>query len=82
MRLYADTFRHRLPRAHDRTPAIEAPTGIAIFPEEVVVVPRSVAKRHTNLVQWTLMPHGGHFAPWEEPELLVDDIRSLFRRLR
>lgn len=28
------------------------------------------------------MPRGGHFAALEEPELLVDDIRSFFRPLR
>jgi hypothetical protein len=30
----------------------------------------------------TDMPRGGHFAALEEPELLVDDIRSFFRPLR
>jgi hypothetical protein len=28
------------------------------------------------------MPRGGHFAPMEEPQLLVDDIRNFFRMLR
>jgi hypothetical protein len=28
------------------------------------------------------MPQGGHFAPMEEPERLVEDIRSFFRSLR
>jgi hypothetical protein len=28
------------------------------------------------------MPSGGHFAPMEEPELLVRDIRDFFRPLR
>jgi hypothetical protein len=28
------------------------------------------------------MPHGGHFAALEEPELLVNDIREFFRPLR
>ena len=28
------------------------------------------------------MPSGGHFAPMEEPELLVEDIRAFFRPLR
>jgi pimeloyl-ACP methyl ester carboxylesterase len=35
-----------------------------------------------NLTRWTLMPRGGHFAPMEEPELLVDDIRGFFRPLQ
>jgi hypothetical protein len=28
------------------------------------------------------MPHGGHFAAAEEPELLAEDIRTFFRQLR
>ncbi|MER3421701.1 MAG: multidrug MFS transporter, partial [Chloroflexota bacterium] len=32
--------------------------------------------------QFSDFPRGGHFAALEEPELLVDDIRSFFRPLR
>lgn len=67
---------------HDRSPEIEAPTAIAVFPEETVLYPRAVAEQHTNLQQWTVMPRGGHFAAFEEPELLVDDVRKFFRTLR
>jgi pimeloyl-ACP methyl ester carboxylesterase len=28
------------------------------------------------------MPSGGHFAPMEEPQALIDDIRAFFRPLR
>jgi hypothetical protein len=28
------------------------------------------------------MPRGGHFAALEEPELLAEDLRTFFRRLR
>jgi len=31
---------------------------------------------------WTDQPRGGHFAAWEEPELLARDIRAFFRPLR
>jgi len=33
-----------------------------------------------NVVHWTEMPAGGHFAAMEEPNLFVDDVRA-FRRL-
>lgn len=68
--------------AHDRTPVVEAPTGIACFPREVITMPKAWAERYYNLQQWTEMPSGGHFAPMEEPELLVNDIRAFFRKLR
>jgi pimeloyl-ACP methyl ester carboxylesterase len=31
---------------------------------------------------WTELPSGGHFAALEEPQLLVEDIRAFFRKLR
>ena len=61
---------------------IDVPTGAAIFPEEIRFAPRRWAEARYNIVRWTLMPHGGHFAALEEPELLVDDIRAFFRGLR
>ena len=53
-----------------------------MFPAEVYRPPRSWVERQYNLVRWTEMPRGGHFAAMEEPELLVDDIRAFFRPLR
>jgi pimeloyl-ACP methyl ester carboxylesterase len=44
--------------------------------------PQSVLARNFNLVQYTKMPRGGHFACWEQPELLVGDLREFFRKLR
>jgi len=35
-----------------------------------------------NLVRWTPMPRGGHFAALEQPELLVNDVREFFRTVR
>jgi pimeloyl-ACP methyl ester carboxylesterase len=81
-RIYADTRRARPAPVHDRVPELEAPTAIAVFPQDVIQYPRSVAERHANLQQWTVMPRGGHFAPMEEPDLLVDDVRRFFRRFR
>jgi pimeloyl-ACP methyl ester carboxylesterase len=68
--------------AHHRTPVVEAPAGVAIFPKDVVLMPRRWAERHYDLRRWTVMPAGGHFAPMEEPERLVDDLRAFFRPLR
>jgi hypothetical protein len=28
------------------------------------------------------MPRGGHFAFWEQPELMVMDVRQFFQKLR
>jgi pimeloyl-ACP methyl ester carboxylesterase len=63
-------------------PVVEAPTGIVVFLGENLLVPRRWAERYYNLKHWNIMPQGGHFAPMEEPELLVKDIREFFRPLR
>lgn len=61
---------------------VEVPTGIAIFPAEMIRPPRAWCEQVYNVQQWTVMPAGGHFAAMEEPQLLVHDIRTFFRRVR
>jgi microsomal epoxide hydrolase len=61
---------------------IDVPTGAALFPNEINYPPRLWAENRYNIVQWTEMPRGGHFAALEQPELLVDDIRSFFQTVR
>lgn len=61
---------------------ITVPCGIAIFPKDLGRPPREFAERSYNVRRWTEMPRGGHFAAWEEPDLLAEDIRALFRDLR
>jgi pimeloyl-ACP methyl ester carboxylesterase len=57
------------------------PTGVAVFPEDFRSV-RSFAERANNIVHWTEMPRGGHFAASETPELLIEDIRTFFGSLK
>jgi len=61
---------------------ISVPTGGAIFPAEITATPRGWAESSYNLVHWTVMPRGGHFAAMEEPELLLEDVRAFFAGLR
>jgi pimeloyl-ACP methyl ester carboxylesterase len=53
------------------------PTGVSVFPSDFRSV-RSFAERANNIVHWTEMPRGGHFAATDAPELLVEDIRKFF----
>jgi pimeloyl-ACP methyl ester carboxylesterase len=53
------------------------PTGVAVFPWDFRSV-RSFAERANNIVHWTEMPRGGHFAATDVPDLLIDDIRTFF----
>jgi len=60
---------------------VETPTAFANFPGEPLysAPPRAFAERAYNIVRWTEMPRGGHFAAMEEPELFVDEVRDWAR---
>jgi pimeloyl-ACP methyl ester carboxylesterase len=81
-RYYYEAAHNLWKPSHDRQPVVEAPTGAAIFLKEVFLMPRKWAERYYNLKRWTVMPSGGHFAPMEEPQRLIEDIRAFFRPLR
>jgi epoxide hydrolase len=58
----------------------DTPTGVAVFPYDFVSV-RSFAERANNIVHWTEISRGGHFAAHDGPDLLVTDIRTFFAGL-
>jgi pimeloyl-ACP methyl ester carboxylesterase len=58
---------------------VEVPTALAVFPKEMFRYPRSWLDGAFNLVRYTRMPRGGHFAAMEEPDLFVEDVRAFFR---
>jgi microsomal epoxide hydrolase len=59
----------------------ETPTAFANFPGELLyqAPPRSYAERAYNIVRWSEMPKGGHFAAMEQPDLFVEDVRAWAR---
>ena len=61
---------------------VTVPTACALFPKEITVPPRKWVEARYNLVRWTEMPRGGHFAALEQPDLLVTDVREFFRGIR
>lgn len=61
---------------------VATPVGVALFPRELPMPPRSWVERAFDVRRWTTMPRGGHFAALEQPEALVEDIRAFFRALR
>ena len=61
---------------------IEKPTGVAAFPRDLLLFPpRAMVERGYNVVHWTDMPRGGHFASLEEPELFLADLRAFVTAL-
>ena len=79
-RLYYES--RQRPLSLSQAKRVEPPVAVAVFPKEIPVPPRALAERGLNVVRWTEMPQGGHFAAMEQPELLAKDIREFFRGLR
>lgn len=61
---------------------VRVPCAFAMFPADIDHPPREYAERSCNVVRWTEMPRGGHFAAFEEPELLAHDMREFFLDVR
>jgi len=60
----------------------DVPTAVASFPRDFRSVKSFAERSTTNIVQWTEMPEGGHFAAHDAPDALVADIRRFFAGLR
>jgi pimeloyl-ACP methyl ester carboxylesterase len=62
---------------------VDIPVGVSVFPDELYPAPENWAKAaYPKLIHYNRVPEGGHFAAWEQPEILCDEIRTTFRSLR
>jgi pimeloyl-ACP methyl ester carboxylesterase len=62
---------------------VKIPVAVSSFPDDLYPMPRSWAERaYPQLIHYNMLPKGGHFAAWEQPELLSGEIRTGFRSLR
>jgi pimeloyl-ACP methyl ester carboxylesterase len=62
---------------------VSLPSAVTVFPEEYVQAPRSWTEQaYHNLIYFNQAEQGGHFAAWEQPELLSEELRAAFRTLR
>lgn len=61
-------------------PRTSVPTGVAVFPNDSSI--RRLVERDHHVVQWSEFDRGGHFAALEAPDLLIEDIRTFFRKVR
>jgi pimeloyl-ACP methyl ester carboxylesterase len=62
---------------------VSIPTAVSQFPEELYPVPRSWAERaYPKLIHYGQQPKGGHFAAFEQPEFLVEELRTAFQSVR
>jgi pimeloyl-ACP methyl ester carboxylesterase len=57
------------------------PTGVSVFPWDYRSV-QKFARRANNIVFWTEMPQGGHFAASDVPQLFTEEVRKFFGQVR
>lgn len=82
LRIYYGRFSVPWQPAHGRSPIVEAPTALAVFPGDLIFTPRRTCERVANIARWSLQPAGGHFAAAEEPSLVASEVREFFRQFR
>jgi pimeloyl-ACP methyl ester carboxylesterase len=62
---------------------VSIPVAVSVFPDELYPAPRSWAERaYPKLIHYNKLDKGGHFAAWEQPQLLSEEVRAGFRSLR
>ncbi|HEY2407876.1 MAG TPA: epoxide hydrolase [Polyangiaceae bacterium] len=78
----AGAMRWILEKAKEWFGSSDVPAGFALFPRDTGHPPREWAARFYNVQRYAELPRGGHFAAFEEPELLAAELRAFFRPLR
>jgi microsomal epoxide hydrolase len=61
---------------------IDVPTGVALYPAEIFITPRSWVAAAYDLRHYSLMEQGGHFAALEQPASYLNELNTFFRLLR
>ncbi|MEO8547808.1 MAG: epoxide hydrolase family protein [Sphingomicrobium sp.] len=62
---------------------VPLPTGVSAFKYEIYQAPESWARAaYPHLVFYKSHDKGTHFAAWEQPQLLTEDLRETFRSVR
>jgi len=82
-RLYWDTRQVPAKGGFFDVRGVPLPVAVTVFSEEIYAAPKSWAeKAYPKLLYYSRHPKGTHFAAWEQPDLLVSDLRAAFKSLR
>ena len=77
-RLYWENKRNFFAPKH-----VTIPVAVSVFPDELYAAPRNWAEQaYPKLVHYRRLPKGGHFAAWEQPQALTEEVRASFQSLR
>lgn len=64
-------------------PTLTLPVAVTVFPADIPLLPRTwIEDKYTNLIHYGEADKGGHFAAFEQPEILISEIRTGLRSLR
>jgi pimeloyl-ACP methyl ester carboxylesterase len=62
---------------------VAIPVAVSVFPDEIYAAPRSwVERAYPKLIHYNKLDKGAHFAAWEQPKLLSEEVRVGLRSLR
>jgi pimeloyl-ACP methyl ester carboxylesterase len=62
---------------------VSIPVAVSVFPDELYPAPLSWAEQaYPKMIHYNKVAKGGHFAAFEQPQLLSEEIRVGFRSLR
>ncbi|KAJ6498718.1 Alpha/Beta hydrolase protein [Mycena vulgaris] len=78
IRIYFEAGNRDFNKALSINPKPTIPLGLSHFPGDIVAFPRSWTRGLGNIVFEGEHDSGGHFAAYEKPNELVDDLRKMF----
>ena len=82
-RLYWDTRQIPSKGGFFDARGVQLPVAVSAFHDEIYTAPRSWAeKAYPKLLDYSLHPNGCHFAAWEQPMAVTEDLRRAFHPLR
>jgi pimeloyl-ACP methyl ester carboxylesterase len=62
---------------------VKVPVAVSAFPDDLYQAPRSWCEQaYPKLMHYNRLPKGGHFAAWEQPKFLSEEMRAGFKSLR
>ncbi|XP_066259194.1 juvenile hormone epoxide hydrolase 1-like [Euwallacea similis] len=81
-RIYAEHFNKEVFTSGLNNIPSEVPTACALFKNELTIQPKSLLQmKYPKLIQATYYPDGGHFAAFEQPDVLAKDIYNFVEKM-
>jgi microsomal epoxide hydrolase len=81
-RLYCEAARAGTGVLSEWTGRVDVPTGYAVYPYELMRIPKVWAEERYNLIHYSVQERGGHFAAFEQPQLFAADVNAFGETLR